>query len=162
MKTSKSASNCSEEVTIKNLRRPRLGTPSKEVVYIKLYESQYPVMLRPERKKKLLKQVAWSIVRMKRAKPMPPESFSFSYEYPTAAANVKVTVPVITGGPWRFDAVPGLDIQEVTQLTPYHTTPLHAMPCTVPQALVPGYRCQISPTFPACQCQCQCKFPSDA
>ena len=162
MKTSKSASNCSEEVTIKNLRRPRLGTPSKEVVYIKLYESQYPVMLRPERKKKLLKQVQWSIVRMKRAKPMPPQSFNFSYEYTTAAGNVKVTVPVITGGPWRFDAVPGVDIPEVTKLTPYHTTPLHAMPCTVPQALVPGYRCQISPTFPACQCQCQCKFPSDA
>ena len=147
MKTSKSASNCSEEVTIKNLRRPRLGTPSKEVVYIKLYESQYPVMLRPERKKKLLKQVAWSIVRMKRAKPMPP---------------TLVTAPVITGGPWRFDAVPGVEIPEVTKHTPYHITPLHAMPCTVTQALVPGYRCQISPTFPACQCQCQCKFPSDA
>ena len=159
MKTRKSASNSSEEVPIKNLRRPS----TNEVVYLKIYESQYPHMLRPERKKKLLKQVQWSIVRMKRAKPMPPKNIDITYNYTSESGdNVEVTVPINNGGPWRFYAVPGVDIPEVTELTPYHTTPLHAMPCTVPNAPVPGYRYQISPTFPACQCQCQCKFPSDA
>ena len=149
MKLRSYASKSSEEV-LKNLPRQK-----KEVVYLKIYESQYPRMLKP----KLLKQVQFCSVRIKRENNLPPQSFNFSYEYPTAAGNVKVTVPVITGGPWRFDAVPGVKIPEVTKHTPYHITPLHAMPCTVPQALVPGYRCQISPTFPAWQLP---KFPSDS
>ena len=152
MKSRRYASKSSEEI-LKNLPRQK-----KEVVYVKIYQSQYPRMLKP----KLLKQVQFCSVRIKRENKLPPQSFNFSYEYTTAAGKVHVTVPVITGGPWRFDAVPGVEIPEVTKHTPYHITPLHAMPCTVPQALVPGYRCQISPTFPACQCQCQCKFPSDA
>ena len=158
MKIRKSASNSSEEVPIKNLRVRRPST--KEVVYLKIYESQYPHMLRPERKKKLLKQVQWSIVRMKRAKPMPPKNFDITYKYTSETGDkVEVTVPINQGGPWRFYGVPGVQIPEVTQLTPYHTTPLHAIEDQVPKAPVPGYRRQISPTFPAWQLP---KFPSDA
>ena len=117
MKLRSSASKSSEEVLLKNLRRP-----NKEVVYVKIYELQYPRMLT----RKLLKQVQWSIVRMRRGKKLPPKSFNISYEYTTEAGKVEVTVPVITGGPWRFDAIPGVKIPEVTPLTPYHCTPLHS------------------------------------
>ena len=147
MKLRSYASKSSEEV-LKNLPRQK-----KEVVYLKIYESQYPRMLKP----KLLKQVQFCSVRIKRGNKFPPKSFNFSYEYTTAAGKVHVTVPVITGGPWRFDAIPGVNIPEVTPLTPLHCTPLHSTPeDKVPQD-VPMYRRQISPTFPAWQLP---KFPS--
>ena len=96
---------------------------------------------------------------MKRAKPMPPKNIDITYNYTSESGdNVEVIVPINQGGPWRFYAVPGVDIPEVTQLTPYHTTPLHAIEDQVPKPHVPGYRCQISPTFPAWQLP---KFPSD-
>ena len=113
MKLQKSASKSSEEVLLKNLWRPN----TKEVVYLKIYESQYQGMLTKE----LLKQVQWSIVRMKRGKQLPQKSFNISYEYTMeAGGKVEVTVPVIRGGPWRFDGIPGLKIPEaeVTLLTP--------------------------------------------
>ena len=154
MKIRKSASNSSEEVLIKNLRRPS----TKEVVYLKIYESQYQGLLTKE----LLKQVQWSIVRMKRAKQMPPKNFDITYKYTSETGDkVEVTVPINQGGPWRFYGVPGVKIPEgeVTELTPYHSTPIHAIEHQVPEAPVPGYSRQISPTFPAWQLP---KFPSDS
>ena len=142
MKSRRYASKSSEEI-LKNLPRQK-----KEVVYLKIYESQYPRMLKP----KLLKQVQFCSVRIKRENNLPPQSFNFSYEYTTAAGKVHVTVPVITGGPWRFDEIPGVNIPEVTPLTPLHCTPEDKVPQDVPM-----YRRQISPTFPAWQLP---KFPS--
>ena len=66
---------------------------------------------------------------MKRGKQLPQKSFNLSYEYTTeAGGKVEVTIPVITGGPWRFDGIPGVKIPdaEVNQLTPYHLTPIHS------------------------------------
>ena len=135
MKIRKSASNSSEEVLIKNLRRPS----TKEVVYLKIYESQYQEMLTKE----LLKQVQWSIFRMKRGKQLPQKNFDISYKYTSEAGDkVEVTVPINQGGPWGFYGIPGVKIPEaeVTELTPYHLTPIHTIEHQVPQAAVPGYR----------------------
>ena len=105
MKIRKSASNSSEEVLIKNLRRPS----TKEVVYLKIYELQYQGLLTKE----LLKQVQWSIVRMKRAKPMPPKNFDITYKYTSEARDkVELSVPINHGGPSRFHGVPRVKLPE--------------------------------------------------
>ena len=113
MKLRSSASKSSEEVLLKNLRRPK-----KEVVYLKIYESQYPHMLKP----KLLKQVQFCSVRIKRENNLPLQSFNFSYEYTTAAGIVQVTVPVITGSPWRFDEIPEVQILEEIAMPGFPST----------------------------------------
>ena len=85
---------------------------------------------------------------MKRAKQIPAKNFDITYKYTSEAGDkVEVTVPINQGGPWRFYSIPRVKIPE-GEVTGEDQ---------VPQAPVPGYLRQISPTFPASQLP---KFPS--
>ena len=95
----------SEQVLIKNLRRPS----TQEIVYLKIDESKYQGLITKE----LLKQVQWSVVRMKRAKPIPAKNFDITIKYTSEAGDkVELSVPINHGGLWRFHGVPGVKLPE--------------------------------------------------
>ena len=98
----------------------------------------------------LCKQVLCSTVRMKRVdsgvKKLPARSFNLTFTYTLGAGIVKVTLPVTgSGGPWRFNAIPGVEIPEA--------------PEDNIQFSLPKYKCQVSRIFPVGQVL---KFPSEA